>query len=271
MFDRNTIVGVDFLVIGLVVSALGYIGVQSVSIAALGFSIAIIGALILLVIPESVPQDAFRALLKDSITNVEIILEETQLKNKAYFIPVKSEDNPRGEIRAFIPIDAPVPKEETSIASNLNISMLVEYIDKSPRRFITSYGDLQGLLLVPPGNDIVRLAKVETGMDIEETLRSVLVDFADLAGSVLVVEEKGKSEDYEEELETERIPEKSLIRIRISRPRLGSESPYFNECLGTPISCIAACIVTAAKRSPVRLVREIYDPSLIRLTLQLVA
>ena len=216
------------------VSALGYIGVQSIPIAALGFSIAIIGVLILLVIPESVPQEDFRVLLKDSIANVEIILEEVQLKNRAYFIPTKSEDETLGEIRAFIPVD--VAQVERTSASDVNFSVLLDRIESAPRHFITSYGDLHGLLLVPPGNRIVKLAKVEIGGDVEETLRSVLTDFADLASSILVVEE-GEHETLEEDaLELEKSAGSNLIRMRISRPRLGSEYPYFNECLGTPIS-----------------------------------
>ena len=101
MVDRNTVVGVDLLVVGFLVSALGYILAQSIPIAALGFALAIIGALLVLLVPEPVPQDAYRALLSDSIRNVEIILEEADLHERAYFVQLED-----GEIRALIPLTA---------------------------------------------------------------------------------------------------------------------------------------------------------------------
>ena len=275
MVDRNTIVGLDFLTIGLVLSALGYIGVQSVPIAALGFAIAVIGALVLLIVPESVPQDAFRSLLKDSITNMEIILEETQLQERAYFVPIKTKDEPEGQVRAFIPLDSKPSSLATSEgASSLNTATLLENVNKAPRRFIVNYGDLRGLLLVPPGNEIVRLAKVQEESELEESLRSVLVDFSDLASSVLVVEEGNKVEEdvnqgalNKSEIEQ---PKRDLVKIQIKKPALSSESPFFNECLGTPVSCVAACVVSAARGLPVKIIDEKFDPALIRLTLEVI-
>ena len=101
MVDRNTVVGIDFLVVGFMLAGLGYIVAQSVPIAAFGFALAVIGALLLMIVPESVPQDAYRALLSDSIRNVEIILEESDLHERAYFMQLED-----GEVRALIPLPA---------------------------------------------------------------------------------------------------------------------------------------------------------------------
>jgi hypothetical protein len=97
--DRNSSVGTVLLITGLVVAGLGYLGAQSVPIAGFGFALATIGALVLLLVPEVIPQDAYKALLKDSITNIEIILEESQLNQRAFFVPTAE-----GDVRAFIPI-----------------------------------------------------------------------------------------------------------------------------------------------------------------------
>ncbi len=253
--DRNSIVGLDFLTIGLGLAALGYIGVQSAPIAALGFALAILGALLLLVVPEPVPQDAMRALLKDAIRNMEIILEETQLRSPAYFVPLTSKEESVGEVRAFIPMAA---GEENSIVSG---AMLLQSLNRAPRRFITSYAGLRGLVLIPPGNEIARLAKVQKDADLEESLRSVLVDFSDLAASLLLVEQAARAE-----IST---PDRA-IEIQISRPSLSSDSPYFNGCLGSPVSCVAACVVSLVRMLPVMIVRERYDPSLIMLTLRVI-
>jgi hypothetical protein len=245
LVDRNTIVGIDFLVIGFVMAGLGYILAQSVPIAAFGFAIAVIGALLVLLVPEPVPQDAYRALLSDSIRNVEIILEESDLHERAYFIQLED-----GEIRALIPLSA----LEVATGGGSITSAALRELDKAPRRFIVDYHGLRGLMLIPPGAQIVKLAKVERGGDLEESLRSVLVEFSDLAGSVLVAEEEGSN----------------VARVQIVKPTLLSESPFFNNCLGSPVSCIAACVATVVRGEPVRIADEKYDPALVRLTLEMV-
>lgn len=236
--ERNTLVGVDFLIMGVVVSGLGFFLADSVPIASFGMALLIIGALILLIVPEPVPQDAFKALLKDSIRNVEIILEEAGLRNRAYFM--KMED---GETRALVPLstkegEQPVPD--------------VRELDRAPRRFIVDRKGVRGLLLVPPGNEIVRLARVEQGADLEEALRAALVEYSDLARGVLAIEEDGGK----------------LAKLEITKPQLSSDSPYFNDALGSPVSCVACCVAAMVKGVPVRIAEEKYDPGFIRLTLE---
>jgi len=236
--ERNTVVGVDFLLVGGMVSALGYILAQSVPIAAFGFSVAVIGALILLIVPESVPQDAYRGMLSDAIRNVEIILEESGLRERAYFMQMGD-----GEVRALVPLSG------TTLTS-----AEISELEKSPRRFVVNQEGVMGLLIIPPGNQIVRLAKVEKGADLEESLRAALVDTSDLASSVLSIEDG----------------ESKTIRVQISKPKITSESPYFNDCLGTPVSTIASSVAAVTKGQPVRIVDERFDPALVRLTLEVV-
>ena len=236
--ERNTLVGVDFLLMGFIVSALGFFLADSTPIASFGFALAVIGALILLVVPEAVPQDALKALLKDSVRNVEIILEESGLRNRAYFMQMED-----GEIRALVPLA--VPGSEQVAPSPAELYM-------APRRFVVNHRGIRGLLLIPPGNEIVRLAKVERGADLEEALRLALVEFSDLARGVLAVEEDGGK----------------VAKVQITKPQLSSDSPYFNDALGTPVSCVAACTAAVAKGVPVRIKEERYDPGFIRLDLE---
>ena len=245
MVDRNTVVGTDLLVVGFVVSGLGYVLAQSVPIAAFGFAVATIGALLLLLVPEAVPRDAYRALLSDSIRNVEIILEESGLRERAYFVQLED-----GETRALVPLST---VEAAAGGASVSSEALRE-LDKAPRRFVIDYHGLRGLMLIPPGAEIVRLAKVDRGEDLEDALRTVLVEFSDLAGSVAAVEEEGSK----------------VARVQIGKPKLTSESPYFNNCLGSPLSCIACCVAAVVKGQPVRIVDERYDPALVRLTLEAV-
>ncbi len=247
MPDRNTTVGIFFITAGAVVAGLGYIGAQNVPIAAFGFSLFTIGALILLIVPESIPKDAYMALFKDSISNIEIVLEESQLKEKAYFVPTGD-----GEIRAVIPLSKVKNRGDAKpIISSQNGSVFLETLKRAPSRFITNFGGLQALVLIPPGNEIVKLSKAAIRKNLDYALNRALISFSDLAGSVRQIEDvDGK------------------IKIQIRNAKLGSEFPYFKECLGSPVSCVASCVLSAVKGLPVQIVEEIYDPALVRLTVK---
>lgn len=239
-------IGSALLTVGIVVASLGYIGVQSVPIAVFGISVSIIGSLFLLLAPEVAQKDAYRSMLDDSVANVEILLEETRVRERAYFVPT-----PSNEVRAFVPMLKPqgglLVEASSSIGSNLQ-----SLVEGGPHRLLTSLGGLQGFVLVPPGNEIVKLSKVARGDDLEEALRSALVSFSDLARSVLLVEEEGE------------------VKIQIGGAKLSSNLPHFNEIFGSPVSCVAACIVCAAKGTPLRLVEERFDQRLVRLRLEVV-
>lgn len=245
MVSRNTASGIGLLIYGFVVFSLGYVRIRNVPIASFGLAIAIMGAMILLLVPEPFPQDAYQALLNDAIRNVETILEESTLGEKAYFF--QTED---GEIRAFIPASQPDKDNE---AKGLSSSELLQ-IKKAPGRFVVDQGDLRGLLLIPPGAELVKLARVEKGANLEKALRSVLIEYSDLASSVLALEEG----------------ESKIMKIQIGKPALTWESPSFNSCLGSTVSCIAGCVATVVKGQPVKIVDEKLDPALVRLSLEMV-
>lgn len=235
--EHNALVGLDFIVMGSVISVLGFLLAGSVPIASLGFALIVIGALILLVVPEPVPRDALKALLKDSIRNVEIILEESGIRNKAYFM--RMED---GEVRALVPLSSPGDQGTPDFGE----------LESGPRRFIVDGRGVRGLLVVPPGNEIVRLAYVQRGADLEEALRSTLVEYSDLARGVLAIEEEGGR----------------VSKVQITKPQLSYDSPYFNDSLGTPVSCVASCVAAVVKGTRVRILEERYDQAFIRLTLE---
>lgn len=246
MVDRNTVVGIDFLVVGITISGLGYIFAQSIPIAALGLDLAIIGALIILIVPEPVPHDAYKALLKDSISNIEMILEESMLKERAYFIPTADQ-----KVRAMIPLSSTAL---LSASASPSASTLIQTVSKAPVRFISRYGGLDGLFLYPPGSEIVRLSKVSQEDDLEAAVRQTIIEISDLASSVVVLEDK----------------DQRTIKMQISKPKLTSDSPFFNASMGSPVSCVACCVVATVKGLPVRIVDEKTDRGLVRLVLQVI-
>ena len=319
MVDRNALIGLDFLAMGGTISALGYLFAQSVPIASLGFALAIIGALMFLIVPESVPHDAYYSMLKDAISNVELILEESNLNKRAWFFPlgaggttgkskalmrmekerVKTEKeaherlSQKSEIRAFVQFATISQQSGRSSKSQVMngdgamhqplppLLLLLpppllpsskheegkEDSSSVTRRFIASYGATSGLLMVPPGAGIARLAGVTPDSDLEEALHSALVEFSDLCASVLAIEDEPqtvRSLDGREATSTK-------IRIMIKGARLASESPYFNACLGSPLSCVAACVVASLKQCQVMITEEKIDGPLIRTALSAVA
>ena len=133
--ERDTLVGVDFLLMGFIISSLGFFLADDIPIASFGFALAVIGVLILLIVPEPVPQDAMKSPLKDAVRKVETILEETGFRNRAAFTQME------GEVRAFIPLAGPDGKPTAPQFAEL---------DKSPRCFVISLKGMRGLLVIPP-------------------------------------------------------------------------------------------------------------------------
>jgi hypothetical protein len=255
--QRNTLVGIGFLLMGsilaggsaLIILLRRFYTSSGVSVAEFGLALAVIGALIVTLVPgwQAAPQDAFKGLLRDSIKNVEVILEESGLRNRAYFMKMAD-----GDVRAFVPTSFFVEGPKSSKIVEDQPALDVTPLYDGPQRFVVDYKGLRGMLLTSPGNEIVKLAKVEEGTDLEEALRSTLVDYADLAEGVLAIEEDGGR----------------TTKIQITKPRLSLESPYFIDSLGSPVSCVAASVVAVAKGKPVRFVKEKYYPDSIQLTLE---
>ena len=250
MVERETLVGFAFLIVGALF-IVGYGLAQlvpgsflagSVPIAALAIALAIIGAVILLVVPGSASEEAYKALLNDATRDIGMLMEEIGLNEKAYFLQTQT-----GEIRAFIPISN-TGGEGGESGPHLNAS---SHLGLESSRLVVDNGNQKGLLLIPPGAQLVKLAKVEKGADLEGALRSVLVDFSGIASSVLALEEKGSR----------------VMRVQIREPTISWESSSLSQCLGSPASCVAGCVVAAVKGETIRIVEEKVDSNLVLLSL----
>jgi hypothetical protein len=253
MVEKGTLVGLVFLTIGVqFIFAYGVAQMvprsllaRSVPTAALAFAVAIIGALILLVVPESVSEVAYRAFLNDAIGDIEMLLEELGLSEKAYFFQTEPE-----EIRAFIPISQ--ASKEGGV--NWPPSYALPQLGKESSRLLVDRWGGKGLLLTPPGAQLVKLARVEKGADLETALRMVLVEFSSIASSVLALEEEGSK----------------IMRVQIGKPTVAWESHFLSHSLGSPVSCIASCVAAVVKGQTVRIVDERVDSNLVLLSLETV-
>ena len=218
---------------------------RSVPIAAFGFAIAMIGSVILLVVPGPVSEDAYKAFLNDATKNIEVLIEELGLGERAYFFQTE-----RGEIRAFIPVSG-ASKEATV---NWPPPYSLPLVGMESNHLVVDNGNQKGLLLIPPGAQLVKLARLEKGEDLEMALRSVLVESSAIASSVLAIEEK----------------ESKTIRVKIGKPAITWESSSLRQCLGSPSSCVASCVAAVVKGGAIRILDEKLDSTRVLLSLEMI-
>ncbi len=230
MAERNTVVGIDLLVAGALIASMGYLLVRSTAINAFGFSLATVGAVVLLVVPEDIARPALSRLLADSTANLEALLEETGLRARAYYIP-----SPEG-LKSFVS-----GGDEGSNGGAEITADELRTLARPPLSLIIESRGRKGLLLTPPGATLVREAALGAGDDPEEAVRTVVVETSGLAKGARLVQE-GTS-----------------IKLELNSPVSESRTPYYNRCLGTLATSVAACAIARVLGSPIRLMEEQLD------------
>ena len=254
MADRNTVVGVDFVAAGAVIAALGYALARNIPIAALGFSLATVGAVILLTVPEPVPRDVLQMMLGDAVRNLDALLADAGLREKAYYL-VAGED-----VKAFVPLNPeggaaagpPSPDGWGDAEKLLEHARLIQsQLSSKQVNMVAELGGVKGLVFTPPVNQLVKLAKIAVGDDVEEAVRTVVVEQSGLGSSVLVAEDPGRS----------------LVRVQIKTPAVEAQAPSLERCLGSVAASAAACAVAKARGGPVVFWEELGDKALTRVTL----
>ncbi|MDE1858868.1 MAG: hypothetical protein KGI26_07370 [Thaumarchaeota archaeon] len=167
---------------GAVVAFVSYYFLFSVPFAALGVACVILGGATL-TLPESpVPSGAVRGVIHASVMNVEALLEEFDVSEKAFYLPPKE-----GQSVAFVPL-----------ATNPG-SPDLESLLNAPRRLVSDAGGVPVLLVVPPGSELVRASELTDASGLEDAMQYILTEVSELCSSAkavvtgdrLVVEMKG--------------------------------------------------------------------------------
>ena len=217
--DRYLALGLGLVIFGAPFSVFSFIVLLSIPLTAIGIACVILGASIALVPESPVPKETIRAMVEGSCASIESLLEEFDAKNKAIYLPPRD-----GRVTAYI---SPSGDQEAAWKA----------ID-APTRVISEDGGLVALTLFPPGSEIIRLSDIGEESGVDEALSYVLVDFLEAVESVKSVEAGRR------------------IVVSMSKPRIRSDFPRFNTCLGTLPTSIAGCILTQVLRKPVGLVEE---------------
>jgi hypothetical protein len=218
MLDRYQYVGIGFISFGVLFSAFSYLVFLSVSLTALGLSTIILGATLLLVPSNPAPAHQIRAMVEASLVNIEALLEEFDVMGEAVYLPLDD------RVSAFIPIEEGMElKLDTG-----GISV----------RVLTESNGVPGVMVFPPGSELVRLALLPEDILIEDALNAVLVDFVELANSVKVVSEG------------------SQILVELVSPKVGSDYDRVNRSLGSLSVSISGCVIADIMGEPVFFLRE---------------
>ena len=174
--------GAGIAAFGAVVAFVSYYFLFSAPFAALGVACVILGGATI-TLPESpVPSGAVRGVVHTSVMNVEALLEEFDVREKAVYLPPRE-----GESVAYVPL-----------ASNPRVPS-ADSLMKAPRRLVSEADGVPVLLVVPPGSELVRASEFSEASGLEDAIQYVLTEVTELcssakavvAGDRLVVEMKG--------------------------------------------------------------------------------
>ena len=219
--DRYAEFGIILSIFGLALSLFSYYILFNVTLTALGIACIVLGLTIILTPSNPIPKSVVHLMLENSCINIEALLEELNIKDKAVFIPPKKE-----RVRAFIPlISNPEPPATTHLL-------------EAPDRILTEVDGKPCLMLFPPGSELVKMENLTQDSSLEGSLRAVLVDLAEVTRSIKAVRNG------------------DLVIVELKGIRTSVDLPRFKRVFGSLPTCIAACVLTTILNAPIKLIEE---------------
>lgn len=219
--DRYMGAGIILVIFGLVFSFYSYLVIYEVVYISISLACLIIGFTILMIPSDPVPLGTVRAMIEGATINVEALLEEFDVKLNAFYLPPRD-----GRVYCYIPLSGDFEKSYLS------------KVLSAPLRVVTEVGGVSGLIVFPPGSEIVRLSMFSGDIGVEDALNYVLVDFLEAADSVKMVQEGDG------------------IVVQIAKPRISTDFPRYNKSLGSLTTSIAGCIISYVIGQPIKYLSE---------------
>ena len=220
MSDKLLTSGIALAVLGTTLSLFSHLILQIVPLTALGIAIIVLGTTIAITSPQPLPKETIQLLINSAIQNIEALLEEFTTIEKAIYIPKKE------RTYAYIPLNP------TQIDPN--------QIKRTPNRLLVKVGEHYGLQLIPPATELIKTLNLETTEEtnIEDILRTLLVDLTDLAEGVKTISKE------------------NTIIVEINGIKLEIEAPKYLETLGSLQASIAATAIATVLKKPVKILEE---------------
>ncbi len=230
MSNSYRILGLSFLLAGVIFAPVSYFILSSIPLTAVGISMLILGftCVALANTRPYISPEASQIILKTGMENIAALLEELGLRNKAVYLPSSMRD---GHPQALIP---------------LKDGDIRQVKGKIPGRLIVRYGsqpDEMAIAVTTPGSinvDMLETKPGPTASEIESAISYILIGLLDLASSISVA-----------------MMDNSLS-VEINEPRLYYEDIWYYRCLGSPLASIAAAIASEALNKPIRIEKESY-------------
>jgi hypothetical protein len=216
--------GAAIAAFGSVVAFLSYFVLFSVPFTAFGVACLIMGAATLSLPERPVPGRAVRAVIQAAVLNVEALLEEFNVKEKAIYLPPKD-----GLSVAYVPLSSnPHPPSFDDLTN-------------APRRLVTELEGVPVLMVVPPGAEVVIANELSEGSGLEDALQYVLSEVSELCSSVKAV-----------------LTEDRLV-VEMGGVKIKTKSAKYLLCLGSIPASVAASVAATITRRGLTLVAEEID------------
>lgn len=218
MLDRYQLLGLSLIGFGVVLAPYSFLVLLNVALTSLGIGVLILGATLLIVPSSPVPVHHIKAMMECSLVNIEAILEEFNVSGKAVYVPGNN------RVYAFIPFD--------------DVKVPAVNLDSSYLRILAEFGGVKGVFVFPPGSEALRLSSLPDEAGLEDAISHVLVDFLESVDYIKVVSNSNK------------------VTVEILKPKVSSDYPRANSCLGSYTVSIAGCIISSNLDSSIQFLGE---------------
>ncbi len=219
--DRYLSFGLGLIVFGGPFVIYSYFILLNIPLTAFGFACVILGATTLLVPSSPVPAETVRAMVEGSSINIEALLEEFDAQEKCVYLPPRD-----GRSWAYVPL-----------SSSPGVSTAWKALE-APVRVMTEVEGELGLMVFPPGSEIVRLSMLSEESGLEEALNYVLVDFLEAIDSVKAITVEDR------------------VTVQMENPRISTDFPRFKMVLGSIPTSLAGCVISNVLDKPMWFLEE---------------
>jgi hypothetical protein len=204
---------------GIALTLYSYFIIGIVPFAALGISCIILGFTVLSLPRHIGGGPGMRAMLRGATLSIEALLEPCNVGRAIYLPP-----DDGGVISAYVPL-SPEAK-----------ALSQKEMRQAPKSLVGNHQE--GMLVYPVGSDLSKIPDFQDGLSLEERLRYVLVESADICSRVMV-EETG-----------------TLIVVGMNGADMDIQGQKYLSSLGSLPSSLAACIIATVHDRPVTLIEE---------------
>jgi hypothetical protein len=216
---RATTSAIVLMGFGTVLGLYSYFIAGIIPLVGLGISCIILGLTALSLPRHIMGGPGMKAMLQGATLSVESLLEQSTVGKATYLPPADG-----GPIFAYVPLSL--------LPETININEMKQ----APKSLVGN--NQKGLLVYPVGSELNRVPEFQEVLSLEEKLKYVLVESANICSRVMV-EETG-----------------SVTIVAMESADLNIQGQKYLDSLGSLPSSLAACVIVTLHNKPVTLLEE---------------